>query len=42
MLLIVSGPLAEARGDELIGKLSNISKSFEPDDVLEELLVAAV
>ncbi len=40
VLLIVSGPLIDVRADELIGKPSNISKSFEPDDVLEEIAVA--
>jgi len=36
VLFIVSGPLIDGRGDELTGNPSNISASFEPDDVLEE------
>jgi hypothetical protein len=40
VLLIVSGPLADVRGDELTGKLSNMSKSFEPEDALENSTAA--
>jgi len=40
VLLIVSGPLIDVRADELTGKPSNISRSFEPDDVLEEIAAA--
>ncbi len=40
VLLIVSGPLIDVRADELTGKPSNISRSFEPDDVLEEIPAA--
>ncbi len=42
LLLIDSGPLIDVRADELIGKPSDISKSFELDDVLEEITPAAV
>ncbi len=41
LLIIDSGPLIDVRADELIGKPSGISKSFEPDDVLEEIAGAA-
>ena len=40
LLLTDSGPLIDVRADELIGKPSGISKSFEPDDVLEEIAAA--
>lgn len=42
LLLIDSGPLIDVRADALIGKPSDISKSFESDDALEEITPAAV
>jgi hypothetical protein len=32
--------MIDVRADELTGKPSNISRSFEPDDVLEEIPAA--